>query len=88
MLQAVVVNRAPASDGIRLEEIRAQLGCPILGVVVPAAELCLKAEAAGVPFLLLRPDHLASQVVSSMVENLLELRPAATANHMGVGLTH
>ncbi len=78
MLHAIVVNRMGAAEGIRLEQIGDQLGCAILGVVVPAAELCMKAESAGVPFVLLRPDHLAAQIVSDMVEKLLVPEPMPT----------
>jgi pilus assembly protein CpaE len=71
LLNAVVVNRAANADGIRLEEIAAQLDCGMLGVIVPAAEVCLLAEKAGVPLVVLRPEHVASQILCEFVERLL-----------------
>jgi Flp pilus assembly CpaE family ATPase len=71
LLNAVLVNRTAATHGVQLEEIAAQLECGILGVIVPATEVCLLAEKAGVPLVVFRPDHVASQILGEFVERLL-----------------
>ena len=70
-LKAVVVNRVAPAEGIRLDDIAMRLEAEVVGVVVPAPELCLNAEKAGVPFTLFKPNHIASGTVYDMVEKVL-----------------
>ena len=69
--KAVVVNRSAGLTGARLDEIGPQLGCGVFGVVTPAAELCLRAQKAGAPFVLLEPESIAAGTVYEMVYKLV-----------------
>jgi MinD-like ATPase involved in chromosome partitioning or flagellar assembly/CheY-like chemotaxis protein len=69
--KAVVVNRSAGLTGARLDEIGPQLGCGVFGVVTPAAELCLRAQKAGAPFILMEPESIAAGTVYEMVYKLV-----------------
>ena len=71
LLKAVAVNRSAAFDGMKLEELAAGLNANMVGMVTPAMDLCRKAEEAGLPFVLVRPNHLASEMISDMAMKLL-----------------
>ena len=71
LLKAVAVNRSAAFDGMKLEELAAGLNANLVGMVTPAVDLCRKAEEAGLPFVLVRPNHLASEMISDMAMKLL-----------------
>ena len=71
LLKAVAVNRSAAFDGMKLEELAAGLNANFVGMVTPAVDLCRKAEEAGLPFVLVRPNHLASEMISDMAMKLL-----------------
>ncbi len=71
LMRAIAVNRSAAFDGMRLDDIAGQLGSEVVGLVVPAGDLCARAEKAGVPFVLLKPNHLASETILAMVQKLL-----------------
>ena len=71
LLKVVAVNRSAALDGVKLDEIASGLNVNVIGMVTPAVELCRKAEEAGVPFVLARPNHLASEMMSEIAGKLL-----------------
>ena len=71
LLKAVAVNRSAAFDGMKPDELASGLNANVVGVVTPAADLCRKAEKSGLPFVLVRPNHLASEMVSDMAMKLL-----------------
>jgi Flp pilus assembly CpaE family ATPase len=71
LLKAIAVNRSAAFDGMKPEELASGLNASMLGMVTPALDLCRKAEEAGLPFVLVRPDHLASEMISEMSMKLL-----------------
>ena len=71
LLKAVAVNRTAAFDGMKLDELASGLKANVVGMVTPAVDLCRKAEDAGLPFVLVRPNHLASEMVSDMAMKLL-----------------
>ncbi len=74
---AIVVNRAVLATPIR--EIRSQLGCEIVGVIPPATEAHLAAQAQGVPLVLHQATHIAAN-------NLIELANRLSADKI-VGIT-
>jgi pilus assembly protein CpaE len=71
LLKVVAVNRSAASDGMKLDEIASALNANVVGMVTPAVDLCRKAEQAGMPFVLARPNHLASEMISDIATKLL-----------------
>lgn len=71
LLKAIAVNRSAAFDGMKLEELATGLNANMVGMVTPAVDLCRKAEEAGLPFVLVRPNHLASEMISDMTLKLL-----------------
>ncbi len=79
-LKAIVVNRSAPDTGLRVNDIGTQLDCKVFGVVTPAAELCLRSQRAGTPFVLSEPNGLASVAIYEMVYKLLSQEAArATA---------
>jgi MinD-like ATPase involved in chromosome partitioning or flagellar assembly/CheY-like chemotaxis protein len=70
-LKAIVVNRSAPETGLRVNDISSQLDCKVFGVVTPAAELCLRSQRAGTPFVLSEPNSLASVAIYEMVYKLL-----------------
>jgi MinD-like ATPase involved in chromosome partitioning or flagellar assembly len=71
LLKAVAVNRAASFEGMKIEDLAAGLNTTFLGIVTPAADLCRKAEERGLPFILVRPNHLASEMISEITSKLL-----------------
>jgi len=71
LLKAIAVNRSAACDGMTIGELASGLNANVVGMVTPAVDLCRKAEGSGLPFVLVRPSHLASEMVSDMAMNLL-----------------
>jgi MinD-like ATPase involved in chromosome partitioning or flagellar assembly/ActR/RegA family two-component response regulator len=71
LLNAIVVNRSGAANGPRISDIGTKLDFAVLGYVTPAAELCLRAEQAHAPFVLVAPDAPASVAIKDMVSKLL-----------------
>jgi Flp pilus assembly CpaE family ATPase len=71
LLKIIVVRRSEALSGLRMNEVAPALDCPILGVITPAADLCVRAQKTGTPFVLLDPNSTASGTVSEMAKQLL-----------------
>jgi pilus assembly protein CpaE len=67
---AVLVNRAPVAVPTGLQDLRAQLGCPILGVIPAAPDLCNAALHRGMPVVLLDPTHASALALSELAERL------------------
>lgn len=57
---SVIVNRTVHSQSLSAPEIQSQMGCEIVGVVPHAAIENLRAQAEGVPLVLLQPDSDAA----------------------------
>ncbi|MBA3531018.1 MAG: response regulator [Ardenticatenales bacterium] len=74
LVAAVILNRAAASGALKPHEVQAHLGCPLLGIVPPAVELCMMATRQGVPLVLGQPTHIAAQ---SLIEVANKLRADA-----------
>jgi DNA-binding response OmpR family regulator len=63
---AIVVSRFLSYTPLPIDEIAAQLSCPIAGVIPPAVDLCGRASAAGTPVVFLDPE-------CTFATNLVEL---------------
>lgn len=68
IVEAVVVNRAELAMDLR--EIRARLGCEIVGVVPPARPACLAAQERGTPLVLHQPESLAAISLTEIARRL------------------
>jgi MinD-like ATPase involved in chromosome partitioning or flagellar assembly/ActR/RegA family two-component response regulator len=71
-LGAVVVTRNSLSSPLKLPDIQVQLGCPIVGVIPPAAELCANSYQSGVPLALDEPDSIAAANLTDLANRLAE----------------
>jgi pilus assembly protein CpaE len=67
---AVIVNRASLSVPSDLAEIEIQLAVPILGVIPPAADLCVAAQRAGAPVALYDAESLAGRSFFALAERI------------------
>jgi Flp pilus assembly CpaE family ATPase len=68
---AVVVNRTPTAAPMKLTELRARLGCEVVGVVPPAADAMLRAQQASAPLTASQPDHAAAVVLTETANRLM-----------------
>jgi DNA-binding response OmpR family regulator len=68
---AVVTNRSGFTTSTSLPDIRAQLGCEIVGVMPFAGEACIAAASQGVPLALFRPENIAASTLRDMVSRLM-----------------
>lgn len=66
LVGAVLVVRMATGAPMKLPELRAQLGCDVVGVLPPASDACLRALDSGNPLVVAQPDHIVST-------NLVEL---------------
>jgi MinD-like ATPase involved in chromosome partitioning or flagellar assembly/CheY-like chemotaxis protein len=71
LVGAVVVNRTTSASPLPTDEMSAELGCGVLGVVTNAADICLKANVAGLPFVLTDPNSGAAAVVADVARRLI-----------------
>jgi MinD-like ATPase involved in chromosome partitioning or flagellar assembly/FixJ family two-component response regulator len=71
LLHATLVNRSGALFGLQMSELNIKLGCDILQVIPPAAELCLRSQEAHKPFILVDPESIPSVAVYELVHKLL-----------------
>jgi pilus assembly protein CpaE len=74
---AVIVNRGVVSSPMPLPEINTRLGCELLGVIPPDADLCLCAQNACVPLVALYPESLMADSLSALLEVLAPAHSAA-----------
>ena len=65
---AVIVNRASVTSPMPLPEINTLLGCQVLGVIPPAADLCLSAQNACAPLVALQPESLVAGGLNALAE--------------------
>jgi len=70
LVSATVSNRSGMTTGANLREIKAQLGCEIIGVVPFASEACTAALSQGVPLAVWRADNIASMTLKEMTSRL------------------
>jgi Flp pilus assembly CpaE family ATPase len=67
---AVIVNRASVSSPMPLPEITTLLGCQLLGVILPGADLCLSAQNACAPLVAHQPESLVTGSLNALAEIL------------------
>lgn len=70
----VVVSKALVGDTLSLKYLSEQLGLKVVGVVAPAADLCLSAQLMGEPLVLHQPDSVAAANLSDLTERILARR--------------
>jgi hypothetical protein len=69
-IEIAIVNRAPSSIQISIQQAEQIVGHKIAGVVSPAAELAYQSHEVGTPMVLLRPESLTAdqlRVISNLV---------------------
>ncbi len=69
-LEVAMVNRAPSSTQISIQQAEQLVGHKVAGVVSPAAELAYQAAEVGTPMALFRPESLTAdqlRVISNLV---------------------
>ncbi len=71
-LGAVLITKDPLAAFLALPDVRAQLGCPIVGVIPPAADLCAASYKRGVPLALSDPLSLAGASLMALANKLAE----------------
>jgi septum formation inhibitor-activating ATPase MinD len=69
-LGAVLVTKDSLAAFLALSDIRTQLGCPIAGVIPPAADICAASYKLGVPLALSEPDSLAAASLIELANRL------------------
>ncbi|GJL53795.1 MAG: hypothetical protein NPIRA02_09270 [Nitrospirales bacterium] len=78
-IRVVLVNHGRSSSSLSLSEVKRQLNCEILGVMTPAAELCVKACNTQTPVVLSHPNSLAANALLEMTDRLVEEHVMALA---------
>lgn len=78
-LGAVVVNHTALSAPMPLAEISAQLNCPVLGVIPPAADACILAASRGLPLVVLDPENLAASMLVELARRITGTQPVRRA---------
>lgn len=73
----LVVNRAPLSNSILPQEVRARTGCEVVGVVPSAGEACVIAFEANKLLFTAQPEARFSMAIEAITERLLQ-NPVAT----------
>jgi MinD-like ATPase involved in chromosome partitioning or flagellar assembly len=71
LVSAIISNRSGMTSGANLRDVRAQLGCEIIGVVPFASEACTAALGQGVPLTVYRADNIASMTLKEMTSRLV-----------------
>ncbi len=69
---AVIVNRTMAPNPMVISQITQQLGCAVLGVVPPAADVCARCHQAGSPAVFLEPESTLANVLAELTQRLFE----------------
>ncbi len=67
---SVVVNRVPLAAPAELPEIESTLGVPIMGIIPPAADLCLRAHKLHLPVVALDPESMLAESIVHLAESL------------------
>ncbi len=67
---AILVSRTQTYLPTPINEIAAQLGCSIVGVIPPSIELCAKASQAGMPIAFLEPESTFSTTITELALRL------------------
>lgn len=67
---AVIVNRVALANPMPLPDIETQLGIPTLRVLPPAPDLCIAAQTARAPVVILDPESLIGGSLAALAERL------------------
>ena len=67
---ALVVNRSPLGTNTSVAEIGTRLGCPVWGVMPPAADACADALRVGMPLAVHRPQAMAATSLFEAVRKI------------------
>ncbi len=70
MTGAILVNKVVLAAPMSLDDIAAQLGCPVAGVIPPAIELCVKANRSGNPIVFLDSESTFSGALTDLAQRL------------------
>jgi pilus assembly protein CpaE len=81
-ISPVIVNRTTVVTPVALPEIDAQIGIPALGVILPEADLCLRAQNARTPLVALQPDSMVAESLIAFGETLAAISIAADRQNM------
>lgn len=76
---AVVVNRAPMAMPMPLKDLHTRLGCPVLGVIPPAPDVCCMALKQGSPVVLSEPTHAVAMALNELAGRISSDRVMAMA---------
>ncbi len=78
---AVVIIQEALGGFMSPADLEAGLGCAVAAVVPPAAELCARSSRTGASFILLDPEHIATESLIALAEQLSE--PAVLLAYSG-----
>jgi pilus assembly protein CpaE len=81
-ISPVVVNRATVVTPVPLADIDTQIGIPALGVILPEADLCLRAQNAHTPLVALQPDSMVAESLIALGEALASISIVAERQNM------
>jgi DNA-binding response OmpR family regulator len=70
MIGICVVSQAPSASTMSLTDIRARLGCEIVGVIPPAPEICFGAQKKGIPVVLSQPENVVSTALNELASRV------------------
>jgi len=71
-IRLILVNQGTAASSLSVSDVKRHLGCEFLGVMTPAAELCMKAYNAHSPLIESHPNSLATNSLLEMTDRLVE----------------
>jgi pilus assembly protein CpaE len=72
---AIIVNRTALASSVSMAEIEFQLGIPTLGVIPPAADVCIAAYNAHTPLVAFDSESLIAGSITSLTEKLANPGP-------------
>jgi len=71
LVGAIVINRSPLPNAPLHDQLKADLGLDIIGVVPPAAEACLAAQRTLIPAVLGQPDSVYAVTLAELTDRIL-----------------
>jgi MinD-like ATPase involved in chromosome partitioning or flagellar assembly len=69
-LGVIVVNRAPYAAPSKIDQISAQLGTEIIGVIPTASDIFITAQQVGLPVVIYRPDSDVSRALTEITKKI------------------
>lgn len=78
LVGAIVVNQALSGSPMKLSDIGSGLGCKIVKVIPPAAEICMKALEVGAPIVLSQSNHVVATALTELADRLIVDKVLAT----------